>query len=216
MNYPTVVSEFETIKKVLKGYSLARAGDGEAKIMTGEGYSREPKNRALTAELLDTFTHPHKHCLLAIPTMAPEGPKYENWLRHERRILSLLQAERTYYSAFVSRPDSAPWINVREYALLFQKLWKGKRAVVLCEPDSSTIKVVKLAAEKAVHIMCPHEKAFAHIDKLEKKIVDSKPEVVIMSCGPTASILANRLARRRIHAVDFGSAGGFLLRLLKT
>jgi hypothetical protein len=38
--------------------------------------------------------------------------------------------------------------------------------------------------------------------------------VTVLSVGPTATVLANRLAARGIQALDLGSAGGFLLRLL--
>jgi hypothetical protein len=38
--------------------------------------------------------------------------------------------------------------------------------------------------------------------------------VALLSCGPTATCLANRLARRGIQGVDMGSVGGMLVRLM--
>lgn len=181
--------------------------------MLGSGYSRETANRKLTAELLDTFTNPDPMCIIGIPTMNPDGPKYANWLRHEARFLKVLTKQR-YYSAFVTRPDSAPWINTPEYAKYVERIWAGKHAVVLCEQSGSMIKTVRRAAKSAAHIMCPREGAYARIDKLEERILEAKPDVAILSCGPTASILANRLSKKGVQAVDLGSAGQFLGRLL--
>jgi hypothetical protein len=213
MAWPKVLDEFETIDRVLAGASLSRHGDGELKIMFGKGYSREPENPTLTAELLYAFQTPNAGCLVAIPTMDPKGPKYENWTRHAERFERLLDPGRVYGSAFVSRPDSAPWINSRLYAHKVEAIWRGKRAVVVGEKGGSMAKIVKRSAGRAFHLSCPRHRAYDRIDLLERFIRELEPEVVILSAGPTASCLANRLAPT-IQAVDLGSAGGFLSRLL--
>lgn len=209
-----VLGEFETIDRVVAGASLSRFGDGELKIIYGAGYSREPENNELTQALRETFWTPNANCLIGIPTMDPAGPKYENWTRHQRRFEAILRPEQVYVSAFVTRPDSAPWIDSRDYAERVQRIWAGKRAVVLCEKSGSMIKTVQRAAGRAWHLSCPRHRAFKWIDRMEAKILGLEPEVAILSCGPTASILANRLAGKGVQAVDLGSAGGFLGRLL--
>jgi len=215
MNYPSVVGEFETIDAVLKGKSLARFGDGELKLMDGQGYLREPGCEKLANELLAVLQTSHRNCLVGIPTMSEDGPKYENWIRHRDRFAKLLHgADVRYYSAFVTRPDSAPWINSLAFVGEIEKLWHGRRVAVLAEPGNSILKVVRLSAKKIKHVVCPHREAYAQIDDFEILLAKGKPEVALLSCGPTATCLANRLAARGIHAVDIGSAGGFLLKLL--
>jgi hypothetical protein len=147
--------------------------------------------------------------------MDPAGPKYQNWTRHIERFLGVLSPDMRYWSAFVSRPDSAPWINFREYALEVQSLWAGKRVAVLCERKGSMMLAVRPAAKRALHVQCPREQAYDGIGLLELRILDYVPEVAILSCGPTATCLANRLTKHGIQAVDLGSAGGFLARLLR-
>jgi hypothetical protein len=212
--YPAVAGEFETIDKILEGYSISRSGDGEAKVMSGAGYSREPANRKLTAELLAVFQSPHPKCLIGVPTMDPRGPKYENWLRHEQRFISLMLGVEQYYSAFITRPDSAPWISTREYAEKVQSIWAGKHALVICEESGSMVRTVRRAARKVTHITCRRHEAYARIDKMEEKVLRVAPDVAILCAGPTASCLANRLAAHGIQAVDLGSAGQFLGKLL--
>jgi len=201
---------------VAKGFSLARFGDGEMKMAEGFGYAREPGGPKLAAELSRTLRTPHVRCLVGIPTYDPQGPKYRNWLRHQARFEDLLQPRQPYFSAFVSRPDSAPWINCREYAVLVESVWAGKKTVVVCEKSGSMLQTVSMASAYVKHIACPHREAYGQIDLIEDKVRAARPDVVIMSAGPMATCLANRLAADHIHAVDLGSAGGFLGRLLRS
>lgn len=214
MNYPDVVGEFDTIRKVLTGYSLARFGDGELKMSHGFGYRRQVGSPQLAHELGSILRIPHPRCLVGIPTMDPAGPKYESWIRHRDRFISVLNPSVRYHSAFVSRPDSAPWIDDKEYGELVQSIWAGKRTVVLCEKNGSMYRAVAPAAGLVRHVRCPTHQAYDVIAQLENSILSFEPEVVILSCGPTATCLANRLTRRGLQAVDLGSAGQFITRTL--
>ena len=86
--YPAVVGEFDTVRAIVAGASIARFGDGELKILDGHGYSREAPNKRLTAELRSIIDKPNPGCLIGIPTMDPAGTKYHNWMRHEARFRS--------------------------------------------------------------------------------------------------------------------------------
>lgn len=215
MSYPKVHGEFETLAKLHEGYSIARIGDGEFKMIDGAGYVREPPNKKLAHELRQVLRVPHPRCLRAIPTMDPAGPKYPTWKKHTDRFTRLLKRTRgEFYSAFISRPDSAPWIRTREYAQSFEKLWARDRVVVLCEETGSAMRAVSRLAAAAEHIVCPSHEAYKLIDEFEALIVSKKPDIAILSCGMTATCLAMRLTRRGIQAIDFGSGGSFIAKLL--
>lgn len=213
--YPVVMDEFLTIAKCIEGKNLARCGDGEAKIACGFGYSREPPNEQLAREMRDLMYKPHRNCIVGVPTYDPNGAKYTNWLRHQRRFLGLLDEGLVYGSAFVSRPDSSPWIATVEYAKLVESLWRGKIAAVVCERKGSMAAAVQIAARKMRHIECPHAEAYSQIDRIEQEAIDAKADIVIMAAGPTATCLANRLSRAGVHAIDLGSCGRFLQRFLQ-
>lgn len=212
--YLNVMDEFDTIAMALEGMNLARCGDGEAKIASGFGYSREPPNDKLRCEMAELMFEPKPGCLTCIPTFDPQGVKYANWTRHEARFRRLCDQFRTYGSAFVSRPDSAQWIATKAYAVQVQNLWMNKRAVIVCERKGSMFGTVRMTAKKAKHIECPHSLAYAQIDALERAVIDAQPEIAILSAGPTATCLANRLAKK-VHAIDLGSAGRFIARMLE-
>ena len=42
--WPNVADEFATIERLRDGLSIGRWGDGEAKMMAGQGYVREEPN----------------------------------------------------------------------------------------------------------------------------------------------------------------------------
>lgn len=216
MSYPAVFNEMETIAKLQEGYSISRFGDGEFKMIDGAGYVREPPNKKLAHELRSILRKPPEKLLRAIPTMDPRGDKYQTWKKHKERFTRLLRGTKgDFYSAFISRPDSAPWIRTREFAEEFVKLWKGKRVAVLCEEESKTLTLVRRTAEHWWHVPCPSHKAYAEIDRYEEVITHViQPEIAILSCGMTATCLAARLARRGIQAIDFGSGGKYLLECL--
>ncbi len=217
MNYPEVKDEFATMAALLTGKSIARFGDGELKMLDGAGYIREEPNKALTHELKQVMRRPLKNCLVAIPTMDRKGPKYASWARHKQRFAGFLRRtpkHHVFYSAFISRPDSAPWIRTREFALDFQKLWLGKRVVVVGEATCSAVRAARNGAASVEHVVCPRHGAYDYIDKMERAVVEAKPDIVLLSCGVTATCLAYRLARREIQAIDFGSSGRFILELL--
>jgi hypothetical protein len=212
--YPPVAGEFDTIRALLTGKSLARFGDGELKMAHGSGYSRQTGSAKLAAELCGILRFPPRGCVVGIPTMDPQGPKYQNWLRHRDRFLNVLSPKVRYASAFVTRPDSAPWIECREFCELMVRLWKGKRTAVLCEANGSMWRAVSPEAGEPIHVEAPHYGAYDNIDRLELEILATRPEVVILSAGPAATCLAARFSRVGIQAVDLGSVGAMVVRTL--
>ena len=214
--YPRVMGEFETVRRLLKGHSIARFGDGELKILEGRGYVREQPNGKLTAEMRMLVSFPHESCIIAIPTMDPAGPKCANWMRHEARFIRYFWKGdgHRYGSAFVTRPDSAAdRLESREYFDLISQLWAGReRVVVLSEPTSKLLTCARATASEVIHLECPRYSAYELIDDFEHAIVALKPTVALLSCGPTATCLAHRLAGRGVQALDLGSIGGLLMR----
>jgi hypothetical protein len=213
--YPHVKGEFATVSRLLKGSSIARFGDGELKFLCSAGYRRQPANTALTDEMRALVASPNEGCVIGIPTLDPNGPKYENWRRHEGRFVKFFKRGdgNRYYSAFITRPDSAADnIESPEYVDLLSRLWVGRNVVVLSELTSKLLACVR-ETSNVTHIECPRYEAYAMVNDFERAIVAAKPDVALLSCGPTATCLANRLAGRGVQAIDIGSIGGMLLRV---
>lgn len=210
MTWPTVLTEFDTLLNAVAGTSIGRYGDGELKCAYGRGYRSQEPDERLAAELRAGLLTKSSKFLPCIPTMRPDVSNAPFWEKHRNRFEPLLNPNKVYGSAFVGRSDMAPWIEADPYRELLRKLWRGKRAVVVGHAQTKATRVADDARE-VVHVACPKTNAYRMIDELERVTIDHRPDVVIMSCGPTATVLAARLARAGIHAVDLGR--GF--RLLK-
>jgi glycosyltransferase GT-like protein len=214
LSYPHVCDEWETLRLLQAGRSIARFGDGELKMLGGRSYRRQIGSQRLADELRQVLLDPHPSVAVGIPTMDPRGPKFANWDRHRKRFCQVLKGSKVQYcSAFISRPDSAPWINCLRFAAGMAQLWCGRRVVVLCEPDNSLLKLVQLSALQVTHVACPTYQAYDQIDAFEELLLAATANIAVMSCGPSATCLSNRLARHGLQALDLGSAGGFLFKL---
>lgn len=216
--YPPVVGEFDTVRKLCKGFSIARFGDGECKMMDKHIYTRELKPvPALAEEMKAIARSPHERCLIGIPTMDPVGTKYDNWQRHKERFIKYFNASTgiRYYSALITRPDCGPWMETRAYYEAVVKIWAGKKRVAIVSETASKLLTCLRETHEVVHVECPMYGAFGHIDRLEEGVIDAKPDIALLSCGPTATVLAHRLSVRGIQAIDIGSIGGFIARWRK-
>jgi hypothetical protein len=209
-SYPAVVGEFATVAALLEGDSLARIGDGELKLLEGKEYVRQKRNPSLTRELRAWVHAPA--CPIGLPTMDPAGPKAANWERYRERFLNYFKAGdgREYLSAFISRPDSAPWIDTSSYEAAVRRLWAGRRAVVVAHAGHPLLPVVAADARSVMHIECRTHEAYAQIEDLERAVLRAGVDIALLSCGPTATCLAQRLAGRGLQAIDCGRLGHFL------
>lgn len=215
--YPPVADEFATVKELLRGRSIARIGDGELKLIHGRHAMREPANEKLARELRDVLQRPTRDLCVGIPTLDPRGPKHANWLRHAVDFCRVLVPEVRYFSAFITRPDSAPWIETAEFARDVRRLWTGRRIALLCEESSAIYRTVTRQPDgpaSVLHLACPHRETYARISEFEKAIRAAEIDVAILSAGPAATCLAARLCAAGVQAIDIGSAGRFLARNL--
>ncbi len=217
MTYPPVLGEFETVKKISEGFSISRSGDGETKVMEGKAIAREPvPNPAFARELKRIARRPHRNCLIGIPTMDPAGPHYETFLLYKRRLMTHFNMRTgiKYVSSLISRPDCCPWIETPEYVDALVGIWSKKRCiVVVAELGSKLLQYVQMThPTPPLHVVCPRHGAYAEIDRIESQVLALMPDIVLLSCGPTATVLAHRLCVAGLQGIDLGSIGGFLLR----
>jgi hypothetical protein len=205
-DYPRVLSEIETLRRVVDGASLARFGDGEFKMcrIIGCSIKSEVGGPDLSARLRGILRDSGR-CLVAIPDVHANGPKAERWRTFWGACEYL--SDREYGSAFVSRPDSAPWIDTDEYWDLMASLWRGQTITLVRGSGKSFTKERLLAdgARDVVEIEAPKVDAWSHYGELMELI--GKPTRAILCVGPTATVMAVDLCAKGVHAIDLGHAG---------
>lgn len=212
MTYPHVMTEDETLEAALKGRSLSRFGDGELRLTLGGTASAQRTNcELLKVELRSLLQTPQK-ALVCIPNLHKDSPKYENWKRYATPLHRTLYRMPLYGSAFITRPDSAPWIDRPDYWMKMRELWSGKEVTLVHGTARSlTPEMVARDAKSVRHVQAPAENAYAQIDDVERRI-STPGGLVILCLGPTATLLAARLANKGVHAVDLGHVGMFMRR----
>lgn len=209
--WPAVLSEAETLRLVLEGWSLARYGDGEFKLCYGGDIKSQKGDPALAKRLREILLSSGETCLVGIPNLhAPTKPFWDQF--RTDRITRLFDMRRVYGSAFVSRPDSAPWIHNPTYWKQVESLWKGRNVTLVRGSGKSlTASVLSPSAASVNEIVCARQHAWAERAELLEKI--GRPERVLLCCGPTATVLAVELAAKGVHAIDLGHIGMWFKRL---
>lgn len=204
--YPTVLGEVETLSAVVSGRSIARYGDGEFKLACGgSGIKSQIGHPILMRRLIEILQHSGK-CLVGIPNIQSPTPKAVFWGKYmsQARLLS----NRTYVSSFITRPDSAPWINTPGYWQIVESLWVGQDVTLVRGSSKSLVADDLIGAGTVTEIVAPRQHAWTDYDRLLEQI--GQPKRAILCLGPTATVMAVDLCARGVHAIDFGHGGMFL------
>lgn len=213
--YPQTLTEAETLEAALAGRSIARFGDGEFRLAVGGRAISQEANPKLADELRFMLAR-RTHALVCIPRIDGALPKdkVNGWMRYtEPRFVKLLDPRRTYGSAFITRPDSAPSIDNEKYWNRFRDCWR-ERDCTLVIGSQRSITTDMMAEAKSIRVVDgTYHDSYAEIDRIEQEVGEPAPPARVILClGATATVLAERLARKGVHALDLGHAGMFIRR----
>ena len=214
LNYPDdVVGEWGTLLRVVDGKSIARYGDGEFNLVRGGNCVSQRMVPGIQVELQNILHSKDPNLLVAIPRLDKRSPKNVNWLKCCAQYGSYLKHSKQYYSAFITRPDSAPWISTPSYYDFIESLWKGQEVTFVGNGQRSlTADFLMETGARSVHyVECDYAHTYPRIDALEraclKPMGNEKPRRVLLCAGPTATCLAARLSRQGVQAIDLGHIG---------
>lgn len=208
--YPRVVNENDTLDAVLSGKSITRYGDGEFRLaMGGAKNVSQVNDPTLRRELIDILITPQKFCLVAIPDMNDQSPKWWFWGKYVNKYPKLLNAKMTYYSQFITRPDSAPWIDVPEFYDRMESLWRDQEVVLVRGSERSLVEErgTMQLAKKTHTVLCARRDAYQEIDRIESEVLALNVNRVLLCAGAMATVLTYRLAKKGLHAIDLGHIG---------
>jgi hypothetical protein len=207
MTYPRVLSEADTLTAVVGGRSLARYGDGEFKLCNdGSGIKSQVGHPEL-ARRLRGILHDAGPCLVGIPNIHSKTPKAAFWAKYQAAS-RFLSPRMAYGSAFISRPDSAPWIDTEAYWQQLESLWVGQDVTLVRGSAKSLTAEDLMGAGTVTEIIAPRQHAWAEYESLLERI--GTPARALLCLGPTATVMAVDLCARGVHAVDLGHVGMFL------
>lgn len=205
-----VLSEEATLEAALSGRSIARVGEGEFRLAINQPCISQAVHHKLAQEMRTVLALPEAHpCLPCIPRIWKGMTRYDFWNKFMRPPFISLQRMRTYGSAFITRPDVAPNIDTAMYWERIRWLWRNKDVTLVIGTERS-LNARTMPEAKTLRIVWSRRRdAYADIERVIEEV--GKPSgPVIMCLGPTATILAMRLAAKGVHAIDLGHLGMFI------
>ena len=205
MRYPAILSERDTLAQVCAGVSLARYGDGEFKLCQGRSAKAQDHDPQLATRLRQILIDPGP-ALVGVPNLRSPTPKHAFWDPFAV-CARLFDPQRRYGSAFVTRPDSAPWINEPAYWAQLETLWRSTDVTLIRGSEKSLVAADLEDAGAVREILAPRRDAWREYAALLERV--GTPRRALICLGPTGTVLAADLARRGVHAIDLGHVGLF-------
>lgn len=219
MKYPQIINEETTLDLMLRGNSIARFGDGEWRCAVGGGCTSQRPDKMLARELQACLKYTGDRYMVGLPNPFDKrgAPREESWIRYTAAEYTKLLRPGPYHSSFITRPDNAPWIDTPEYWAKVRTLWDKVDVTLVvgqakeggAEKKSITTEMIGDSAKSVRVVIGPRQHAYEDVNQIEKQI-GNEPGRVLLCLGTTATVLAYRLAKRGIHALDVGHIGMFL------
>lgn len=196
-----------------KRLSLARYGDGELMLMANEGHSIQFQRNSsdLRRDLINAV---NPDWLAPGRVMVALPPPFRGsllwlgvWIRTWSLLNALIDPAQRYGHTLVTRPA---FFQQQGDAGIGQwrRLWQDREVLVVTGRGSRFDLLPALfdGAAKIDFLYTASEHAFEERDEIMKGVVKrAKPDtIVLLSLGPTATILAHRIAAAGIQALDIG------------
>lgn len=214
----------ETLERIVDGgCSMSRFGDGEFGIMFGSRIRYHDRNPGLAQRLKEVIRSDDPKLLIGLPPcfgsldcFVPSTIDFwRKWMSKKRAMVySCLSWDRIYYNAFFNRfylNYNKTDEHIERCSAYFDKLnqiWKD-RDVVLFEGQQARLGVGNdvLSGARSISriVFCPIRNAFDRYDEIVSAFDGIASDVlVLISLGPTATVLAHDLCNKGYQALDVG------------
>lgn len=217
---PRIIESERLLERVInERISLVRFGDGEFEIIRGKNRPRFQKcDEDLGLRLKTILQSKREKIIIAISQNfnlnsytdeAADGIREYMYGETRRDILSMLD-DREYYDAYATRPyliykdkNHAKFI----FDLFFDVFMD--RDIILVEGEWARIGInndLFSTARSVRRILCPSRDAWSFYEKIKTCVCDHsrKEDLVLVSLGPTATVLCYDLALMGYQALDIG------------
>lgn len=218
---------FEYIKQT--NCSVARYGDGEVMcFMLGNSGIKnrlfeQSFSESLRKELLETFFDNNQDLLLCIfpcltqqeidrlvnftnPGSVELGKKLNYAFNYLLRAEGL-KKPNLLGDAFCFRKNRCNQEDLKEHEEILKEYFLNKK-VLIVSSDLNDINLDYFQCKEEDHILIPSSNAYSYIDEIESKIIEKNKikhyDVTVISAGPTATVLVNRLLKHKIRSFDVG------------
>lgn len=220
---PLIIEVKKTIDTIINYHkSLTRFGDGEFEIMAERPRPRfQVVDKKLNRRLREVISSDLPELLVAIANNYGSLKEYtddaangiRSYLTQSVRQdhMSLLDMDRIYYDAYLSRPyimyrDKRTEVIQAKFDQI-KMIW-DKKKILIVEGMHTRFGVGNDLIDNAfdvIRILAPDRNAFSVYNDILKTVKKyGKDRLVLCSLGPTATVLAYDLARMKYWVIDIG------------
>lgn len=209
-----------TINHVIKTKcSVSRYGDGEFDMIIGGCRGFQSYNKELAIRLKDILQSDLPNHIVCLPhtlksTANQRGYAYYFWKNyfqtHYKDLQSILKPKKVYYDSLITRfyMDLEDKSICPKIILQLKNIWRN-RNILLVEGALTSSGIgndLYNNAKSLRRIICPPENAFEKYDKILNTVKDNaeKNDLILISLGMTATVLAYDLAKEGYQAIDLG------------
>ncbi|HEM5162989.1 TPA: SP_1767 family glycosyltransferase [Streptococcus suis] len=223
MNTPTIPIRVKPISQSLDyilehSCSVARFGDGEMDIIAGHSIPYQDYDPQLASELKEILgLESNQHFMVCLSDVFENRERYtdacnhfwEGHLQHYQDYYRQICKAPWYGSTFISRPymDLADKSLSATYFQSLKQIWTDKD-ILIVEGKTSRSGVgndLFQEAKSIQRIICPSKNAYSQIEDILAAIQTyGQDKLVLLMLGPTAKVLAYRLSKTGMQAIDIG------------
>lgn len=216
-------SMLETVDLLAQGYSIARWGDGEIRLMLQPEFqlSFQRANSELAEELrrlLLSYDSVSDHLLMAFPTVFPQRLWMGIWADSWHLMKPILKVSKsTWANTHISRPLFFQW-HGQDAVKAWRRVWENKRVCIIAGRDSRFEMLPELFDNIKSHIRIDSEptNAYLKLEQLKVELDKVKDiDIYLIALGPTGTILAAYLSAKGYHAIDIGHLASSYLNVFK-
>ena len=217
-----ILNDDETVNLIINNHkSIARYGDGEFKWIIGMKQKNIKKDDSiLRKKLISVLTENNDNLLVGIPSFLNDMSKFtikskKYWklflYKSYNKIKKYLRKDKIYCDSYITRPYmDLKDKNKKDVEKRFdnlKKIW-NKKDIIIVEGEYSRLGVNNdlFDNSKSIkRIICPSENAFEKYNQILNSIKQMpKDNLIMLSLGPTATVLASDLSKIGYQAIDIG------------
>ncbi|MEY8392213.1 GT-D fold domain-containing glycosyltransferase [Lachnospiraceae bacterium 45-W7] len=223
--FPNIRSAEETIEEIIRNKkSMARFGDGEfSQIIKLDRHKFQKLDERLGSRLKEVLYSRHPRMLIAIANNYGSLQDFTESAANAIRIymtnggtrkqhMELLEPDRVYYDAYVSRPyvmykdwrTNAPGKRFEH----IRDIWKDRRVIIVegAQTRMGVFNDLLDGARDIKRILAPATNSFDRYDDILKSALESASEDILflIAMGPAAGVLAYDLTAEGYQALDIG------------
>lgn len=218
-----IYNEIETIKKIKEGYSIARFGDHELFMLTGDKNQFQDYYEEIHKYLIEILENDNPQsklligipplCLKRDPNIKSEGIQdyWNRWVRHRKLGEYIIYLkDNTYYSSFFTQLYAYDKYYVKKIMTEIVDLWNNKNIVLFLnsqvkEKCADVIDKLFQNVQSIKFEIVPSKNAWAtHTDILNKIKSYDNICIILICCGVTATVIAYKATIDGYQVIDFG------------